>query len=166
MIPHARGHRARVGGTILFDGMSQPGGSSAVAARPDPADRSRSGPRDDVRPAQALRAAPRGTTPWVAYRQRATKSFRASATIAIRRTRPRPCPTRSRNQALRAESGWWRRPEPGELDHGVAQPTVAGLRDALLALGPAALPRARRQAGVGGELPSVVETAEQRLEPE
>src|SRR3954452_4120831 len=76
MIPHARGHRARVGGTILFDGMSQPGGSSAVAARPDPADRSRSGPRDDVRPAQALKAAPCGTTPWVAYRQRAIKSFR------------------------------------------------------------------------------------------
>src|SRR4051794_31861531 len=58
------------------------------------------------------------------------------------------------------------KPEPGELDHGVAQPAVAGLRDALLALGPAALPRARRQAGVGGELPSVVEAAEQRLEPE
>src|SRR4051794_5631961 len=57
-------------------------------------------------------------------------------------------------------------PEPGELDRGVAQPAVAGLRDALLALGPAALPRARRQAGVGGELPSVVEVAEQRLEPE
>src|SRR3954465_7448235 len=75
MIPHARGPRARVGGTILFDGMSQPGGSSAVAARPDPADRSRSGPRDDVRPAQALKAAPRGTTPWVAYRQRAVTSW-------------------------------------------------------------------------------------------
>jgi hypothetical protein len=32
------------GGTILFDGLSQPGGISAVTTRPDPADRSRSGP--------------------------------------------------------------------------------------------------------------------------
>src|SRR3954453_8360073 len=57
-------------------------------------------------------------------------------------------------------------PEPGELDHGVAQASVARLGDALLALGPAALPRARRQARVGRDLPPVIEAAEQRLEPE
>src|SRR5271157_4278945 len=42
IIPHARGHRARVGGTILFHGVFQPGGQSAVTARPDPAKPSRS----------------------------------------------------------------------------------------------------------------------------
>src|SRR3974377_1405815 len=42
IIPHARGHRARVGGTILFHGVFQPGGRSAVPARPDPAKPSRS----------------------------------------------------------------------------------------------------------------------------
>jgi site-specific DNA recombinase len=57
-------------------------------------------------------------------------------------------------------------PEPGELDHGVAQASVARLGDALLALGPTALPRARRQARVGRDLPPVIEAAEQRLEPE
>src|SRR4051794_24628379 len=36
-------------------------------------------------------------------------------------------------------------PEPGELDRRMAQASVARLGDALLALGPAALPRARRQ---------------------
>src|SRR5919206_142852 len=62
--------------------------------------------------------------------------------------------------------GWLLCVQAGELDHGGAQARVAGFRDPLLALGPAAPPRARRQAGVGGERPSVLEAAEQRLEPE
>ena len=36
IIPHARGRRARVGGTILLSGVFQPG-NFAVTARPDPA---------------------------------------------------------------------------------------------------------------------------------
>ncbi len=41
IIPHARGRRARVGGTILLNGVFQPG-KAAVTARPDPAKPSRS----------------------------------------------------------------------------------------------------------------------------
>ena len=41
IIPHARGRRARVGGTILLGGVFQPGGAP-VTARPDPAKPSRS----------------------------------------------------------------------------------------------------------------------------
>src|SRR5688500_4783184 len=57
-------------------------------------------------------------------------------------------------------------PEPGELDHGMAQAAVAGFRDALLAVGSAALPRARRQSRIGRDLPSIVEAAEQGLQPD
>jgi site-specific DNA recombinase len=57
-------------------------------------------------------------------------------------------------------------PEPGELDHGAAQAAVAGLRDALLAVGPTTLPRARRQSRIGRDLPSIVEAAEQGLQPD
>ena len=46
--------------------------------------------------------APSMTTPWVTYFHRATRSLRASATIA----RLRPCGLRSLNQRVRADSGW------------------------------------------------------------
>ena len=55
-----------------------------------------------------MNTAPSGTTPWVTKRHKATSSLRASATMAIRRTRPFAAPTRARNQRLNAESGWWR----------------------------------------------------------
>ena len=59
------------GGTILFDGMLQPGGKFSVTARPDPTDRSRSDPRDwDVGISllsghAVLNMAPSGTMPCV-----------------------------------------------------------------------------------------------------
>ena len=81
IIPHARGYRARVGGTILFHGVFQPRGLSAVAARPDPAKPSRSASLEWVKSLShrwrvgvglshrsghaALNTAPSGTTPWV-----------------------------------------------------------------------------------------------------
>jgi hypothetical protein len=46
--------------------------------------------------------APSMTTPWVRYFHNATRSLRASATIA----RLRPCGLRSLNQRVRADCGW------------------------------------------------------------
>src|SRR5258705_338536 len=46
--------------------------------------------------------APSMTTPWVTYFHKATRSLRASATIA----RLRPCWLRSLNQRVRADCGW------------------------------------------------------------
>src|ERR1700694_4560074 len=51
--------------------------------------------------------APAGISPWVTYLERAMSSLRASATIEMRRVRPRSEPTRWRNQQLRALSGWY-----------------------------------------------------------
>src|SRR5215213_8704804 len=57
-------------------------------------------------------------------------------------------------------------PQPRELDHGGAQPRVARLGHALLVLHGSALPRRRRQPGVGCHLPPVAEAAEQTFRPE
>src|ERR1700761_3615930 len=57
-------------------------------------------------------------------------------------------------------------PKPGEFDHDAPQAVIAGLGDALVPVGPAALPRARRQSGVSGHLAPVGEAAEQPLEPD
>src|SRR5690242_11840388 len=57
-------------------------------------------------------------------------------------------------------------PEPSELDQSMAQAMVAGFCDALLASGVATLPGARRPTRVSGDLPSIIEAAEERLEPE
>src|SRR6202163_4778614 len=51
--------------------------------------------------------APAGISPWVTYLERAMSSLRASATIEMRRVRPRSEPTRWRNQQLRALAGWY-----------------------------------------------------------
>jgi hypothetical protein len=53
----------------------------------------------------ALNTAPSGTSPCVTQRQSAISNLRASATMAIRRIRPRSVPTRVRNQRLSALSG-------------------------------------------------------------
>lgn len=50
--------------------------------------------------------APSMTTPAVAYFQRATSNFRASATIVVLHTRPALHSARSRNQRESADSGW------------------------------------------------------------
>ena len=60
--------------------------------------------------------------------------LRATATIAIRRTRPLASPTRSWNHWLMALSGWCIRPKPGELDGMMPDDGVAGLADPLVAL--------------------------------
>jgi hypothetical protein len=63
MIPRARGHRARKSGTILLDGMSQPG-NFAATTRPSPAFRSRPGPQEGRKLQDyALSTAPCGITP-------------------------------------------------------------------------------------------------------
>src|SRR5215211_3457703 len=57
-------------------------------------------------------------------------------------------------------------PQPGNLDHGRSQPRIAGLGDALVPMDRSALPRRGGQSGVGGNLLSVVERAEQAFRPE
>src|SRR6201987_1962338 len=57
-------------------------------------------------------------------------------------------------------------PKPGDFDHDALQAGIAGLGDALVAVGPAALPRARRQSGGSGHLAPVGEAAAQPLEPD
>src|SRR5258706_8087328 len=52
-------------------------------------------------------------------------------------------------------------PQPGELDHRRSQPRIAGLGHALFVIDRSALPRRRRQAGVGRHLSSIVKAAEQ-----
>ena len=54
----------------------------------------------------SLRAAPSGKTPVSRNRHSAISNLRATATIPMRRKRLPPPPKRSRNQQLRALSGW------------------------------------------------------------
>jgi len=58
-------------------------------------------------PQTGFMTVPAGISPWVTYLERAMSSLRASATIEMRRVRPRSEPTRWRNQQLRALSGWY-----------------------------------------------------------
>src|ERR1700738_912990 len=58
-------------------------------------------------PQTGFTTAPAGISPWVIYLDRAMSSLRASATIEMRRIRPRSEPTRWRNQQLRALAGWY-----------------------------------------------------------
>src|SRR4051812_10018431 len=57
-------------------------------------------------------------------------------------------------------------PQPSNLDHGRSQPRIAGLGDALVPMDRSALPRRGGQSGVGGNLLSGAERAEQALRPE
>lgn len=56
----------------------------------------------------SVMTAPSGIKPVVRYRQSATISFRAKATMAIRRMRPLASPARCKNHLIRALPGWWR----------------------------------------------------------
>src|SRR5882762_964194 len=94
------------------------------------------------------------TTPAVVYRHRAMRSLRARATD------PLVEPQAERRGRLVLQ------PQPGQLNHCCPQPWVAGLGHTLLVIDRAALPWRRRQTGVGGYLPAVVELAEQALRPE
>ena len=107
------GRRARRGGTNL---QSRRVAASQAHGPPTRLQRGRSGLVELFRPlprrahaalgAAPLSTAPSGTSPHVVKRQSATRSFRARATIAIRRTRPFSEFTRSWNQRLSAEPGW------------------------------------------------------------
>ena len=95
------------GGTQLLLGVLQPNSDSVTRhpaqCRPRPAGpgtRSFGGSRS-----QATRA-PVGTRPVSAYRQRATRSLRATATIMTLRIRPRAPAVRAWNHWLSALSGW------------------------------------------------------------
>src|SRR3954462_8781414 len=57
-------------------------------------------------------------------------------------------------------------PQPSNLDHDRSQPRIAGLGDALFPMDRSALPWRGGQSGVGGNLLSVAERAEQALRPE
>src|SRR3954447_18560521 len=57
-------------------------------------------------------------------------------------------------------------PQPSNLDHGRSQPRIAGLGDALFPMDRSALPWRGGQPGIGGNLLSVVERAEQAFRPE
>ena len=92
-----RGHRAREGGSTLYGGISQPlfatvhppGSTGLIRPRET---------RDMISPSRVpqtgFRTAPAGISPWVTYLERAMSSLRASATIEMRRIRPRSEPTR------------------------------------------------------------------------
>src|SRR5262249_61127593 len=55
------------------------------------------------------------------------------------------------------------KPEPGQFDRLVARPPIAGLADALLAIDAAALPGARRQSAIAGDLAPVAEVLVEQL---
>src|SRR5215831_6019880 len=57
-------------------------------------------------------------------------------------------------------------PHPGKLDHCGAKTRITGLRDTLFLVNGATLPRTWSQAGIGRQLPSVLEVAEQTLKVE
>src|SRR5438132_3968394 len=103
--------------------------------------------------------APSMTTPWVTYFHNATRSLRASATIA--RLRPSLLEP-ARQGRLRLVTY----PEPGDLDHRGPQPWIAGPRYALLVPDAPALPGRRRKARIGGDLAAVGELPVERLRPE
>src|SRR5438045_4822313 len=106
------------------------------------------------------------TTPAVVYRHRAMSSLRARATTVVLRIRPPRRRTRSWNHRLSAEAGWFCSHSQASSTNCCPQPRVARFGHTLLVINRAALPWSRRQTGVGGHLPAVVELAEQALRPE
>ena len=95
------------GGTALSGGVgfASPDNGDAPSDRSGQARRS-AALADAVSQAAGSSAAPSGTTPWVANRHKAIRSFRASATtMTLRRRRAAP-PRRSRNQHTTALPGW------------------------------------------------------------
>ena len=147
IIPHARGHRAQVDGTRSYrrhvsalatnshhptriqrhhpEGWCRGCARSASQRRSCLPGQLRLTPHCPV--TDALISAPSGMTPASTYRQSATRRRRASATTAMRRTRPLVWPTRSRNQLLSALPGWWR-------NHSQASSTIVVRRRGLPAL--------------------------------
>src|SRR5215467_9955937 len=110
-------------------------------------------------PQPAVMTAPAGISPWLTYLARAMSSLRASATIEMRRIRPRLEPTRWRNQQLRALAGWY-------LTHIQASSTIVVRRRGLPAFEIPCSWSMLHQAGIGRQLPSVLKPAEQTLKVE
>src|SRR6516164_5824868 len=116
-------------------------------------------------PQPAVMTAPAGISPWLRYLARAMSSLRASATIEMRRIRPRLEPTRWRNQQLRALAGWY-------LTHIQASSTIVVRRRGLPAFEiPCSWSMLPLFQGlgvrpVGRQLPSVLKPAEQTLKVE
>jgi hypothetical protein len=90
-------------GSFSETGILQPWGPTTTAPAEPARYRFADGLSVEV---QLFKAAPSGTMPCVANRHSAIRSFRATATIAIRRMRPRRVPTNAANQRLIADPGW------------------------------------------------------------
>src|SRR5262249_59955028 len=56
-------------------------------------------------------------------------------------------------------------PQPGELDQRCSQSRISGFGYSLFSIDRSALPRCRRQAGISGDLASVVEVSEEPFRP-
>src|SRR5260221_14377214 len=117
-------------------------------------------------PQTGFKTAPAGISPWLIYLERAMSSLRASATIEMRRVRPRSEPTRWRNQQLRALAGWYLTHIQASSTIVVRRRWIACLRDTLFVVDAATLPWTGSRAGIGRQLPSVLKVAEQTLKAE
>src|SRR4051794_26510008 len=164
-IPRARRRRARKGGTHLLGGVSQPG---PYTVRPPGSAEVTPSPMAEARWVSCAGSGrlQRGALRHLPVRQVAPERDQQAAgegddrdpadpPALLARARPEP--------AARRALGLVPDPQPGQLDHGVAQARVAGLGDALLAGDLAAAPGRRRQPGVGGHLPPVGELAVEAL---
>ena len=106
---------------------------------------------------QSLSSAPSGGTPFSRYFHKATSSFRAKATMPIRRSRLPPCakpplvPAAQRALRLKAQ------PAPGNLDRHRPHPPVARLADPLFVIQAAAAIRAARQSHDRPHLPPILD---------
>src|SRR5256885_15032696 len=106
-------------------------------------------------PQTGFTTAPAGISPWLIYLERAMSSLRASATIEMRRIRPRSEATRWGNQKLRALAGGDLTPQPAKPTHGVRRRGFPALRKALLLGDAATFPWPGGQPGMGRPLPAV-----------
>ena len=104
------------------------------------------------------------TTPNAMDFHSATSSLRARATMVV--FLPRPSAILLLNQSDSADCGWFCSQKPSKFDQRRSEARVSGFGDPLFVADRAALPRRRRQPGVGGDLTPVVEVAVQPLRPE
>src|SRR5438552_18301726 len=107
---------------------------------------------------------PCGTSPVVASRHNAISSLRASATIIVLRMSLRPLAVCARYHCARALSGWNLRNPPGQLDHAVPDPGIAGAGQPFLAPLLAAFVRGAGQPGVTRHRPAVAHRARAHLD--
>src|SRR5437764_13525353 len=106
------------------------------------------------------------TTPAVVYRHRADEQLARQGDDGRLAHPPAKAPDPLVEPQAERRGRLVLQPQPGELDHCCPQPRVARFGHTVLVINRAALPWSRRQTGVGGHLPAVVELAEQALRPE